>query len=278
VLSSEQMSEAQRMIVAPVAATQLAKALDDELLRQVVMPLAGKSFGFRTDRDERGGYDLATVRSVVMDAILLGFPLLGNAFNIIGGRFYGTRDGYQGKLQQRIAFSCSVDVPEMTEQLYQQGGYVPCSVTILWRELTSPPDMKTRRFERSYKCRLTKKNSVPVEFLTGKAERKAFKDLWAIVSGVGIDDYEAATEADASRAFATHHKTAAEVAVEKGPAGGTMTEEQVADLRDMAAEKGASEDDILAEFEARSWDELSAARVSIEDVREVLLRLAQGGE
>lgn len=81
----------------------LQEALTDDVIRKIFMPLMGSALGFRTDRDSKPAnerYGIETVRRCVMEAILRGFRPVGNEFNIIGGNFYGTQEGYDRKVKE----------------------------------------------------------------------------------------------------------------------------------------------------------------------------------
>jgi hypothetical protein len=78
-----------------------------------VVSLQGTDLGFRTDKDKTGGYPAAIVRDVTIEAILRGFKLVGNEFNIIAGRFYATRAG----MARMIA-----DFPGLTDLALTEGG------------------------------------------------------------------------------------------------------------------------------------------------------------
>lgn len=73
----------------------LRQALSDTFVQRALMPLQGTTLGFLTDQDGKGGYGLAVVRDCAIEAMLRGFQVVGNEFNIIAGRFYGTRAGFE---------------------------------------------------------------------------------------------------------------------------------------------------------------------------------------
>lgn len=63
-----------------------------------IIPLAGSPLGFKTDRDrksEKDRYSEEEILDVVTVALLKGFQLVGNEFNIIAGNFYGTKEGFE---------------------------------------------------------------------------------------------------------------------------------------------------------------------------------------
>jgi hypothetical protein len=76
--------------------------LRDAMTEDVVKPLMslqGSGLGFRTDQDSKGGYDWQTVRDCTIEAWLRGFYHVGNEFNVIAGRFYGAKAGFERKVK-----------------------------------------------------------------------------------------------------------------------------------------------------------------------------------
>ncbi len=76
------------------ATVQRREMLTPEVMKPI-MALQGSALGFRTDKDSSGGYQVETVREVLIEATMKGFRLLGNETNVIGGRFYAARDGFE---------------------------------------------------------------------------------------------------------------------------------------------------------------------------------------
>lgn len=74
----------------------MREALSDEFVKGALMPLMGSTLGFLTDQDSKPEkYGVAVVRDCTIEAMLRGFNPIGNEFNIISGRFYGTKNGYE---------------------------------------------------------------------------------------------------------------------------------------------------------------------------------------
>ena len=82
------------------AMNQLRDLIDDEVL-SAFMPLQGSSLGFRTDKDSTGGYKKEVVKEVMIEASLKGFAMVSNQTNIIGGRFYATKEGLEDYFKNR---------------------------------------------------------------------------------------------------------------------------------------------------------------------------------
>lgn len=74
------------------AVVALKNALTPEIMKPI-KELAGTKLGFKTDRDDQGGYGEGIMKDFVVECAMRGVPLIGNCANIIGGNFYLTREG-----------------------------------------------------------------------------------------------------------------------------------------------------------------------------------------
>src|SRR5579871_1767237 len=98
--------------------------LTDEVMAPV-MALMNTDIGFRTDRDPKQTnkqtgqpnipYAVNIVRDAFIESRLRGFHLVGNEFNIIAGRFYACKNGFERKVKELTKGTCeiSIDVPQM---------------------------------------------------------------------------------------------------------------------------------------------------------------------
>lgn len=94
-------------IVMAMAIKDLREALTPEAM-SAVKELAGTSLGFMTDKQVDKQYDVATIRECVVEAMIRGVGVVGNQFNIIAGRFYMARNGWEAKLRKA---GCTQIVP-----------------------------------------------------------------------------------------------------------------------------------------------------------------------
>lgn len=81
----------------------MRSALTDEFVKTTLMPLMGSTLGFLADRPnqkEPDPYGIQVVRDCAIEAMLRGFNVVGNEFNIIAGRFYGTRAGFERQVAE----------------------------------------------------------------------------------------------------------------------------------------------------------------------------------
>lgn len=100
-----------------LASKRVSELLTDEVMTVAIMPLKGKGYGFLSDEDARmlkgqGPYPLSTVRDVMIEAVMRGIRPTGNELNIIGGRFYMTKNGCKRKVKE---------FPGMTDLTVQLG-------------------------------------------------------------------------------------------------------------------------------------------------------------
>jgi len=94
-------------IVMAMAIKDLRDALTPEAM-SAVKELAGTSLGFMTDKQGDKQYDVNTIRECVVEAMIRGVGVVGNQFNIIAGRFYMARNGWEAKLRKA---GCTQIVP-----------------------------------------------------------------------------------------------------------------------------------------------------------------------
>lgn len=78
------------------------------------MSLQNTALGFRTDKAQ-GGYPEDVVKEAVIEASLRGLSPVGNQFNIISGRMYVTKEGFQFLLSQvpGLRYGLNLAVPVM---------------------------------------------------------------------------------------------------------------------------------------------------------------------
>lgn len=94
-------------IVMAMAIKDLREALTPEAMA-AVKELAGTSLGFLTDKKPNEQYSIDVIRECVVEAMIRGVGVVGNQFNIIAGRFYMARNGWEAKLRKA---GCTQIVP-----------------------------------------------------------------------------------------------------------------------------------------------------------------------
>lgn len=103
----------------------LRAALTDSFVQTTLMPLQGTKLGFLTDKDKDGGYGLNVVRDCCIEAMLRGFSVVGNEFNIIAAGFYGAKAGWERKVGEFPGLTDLVMQPGVPQTMGDKGALVP---------------------------------------------------------------------------------------------------------------------------------------------------------
>ena len=157
---------------------QLRKALTDEVMTEIVLPLVDTKAGFLTDRRPTAKnphpqpYSLQVLRNCVIDAILKGLALHGNQINIISGQVYITKEGYAALLKKLgVKYIIDAGAPIVN------GDTVTFSVSVNAKYQGEAISYKT-----SFMSKVTQYASF--DLLAGKATARAIKSLYTYVSGI----------------------------------------------------------------------------------------------
>lgn len=164
------------------------KFLNVPEVRGKVMALQGTEAGFLTDMDEKGGYDERTIVNAVTVALVSGFNLVNNEFNIISGKFYGAKAGYKRKCREfenerfKVIHVGDPDNGEILE--------APATVTVPMSITYTVLDKETQtKITKTLKKRIqfTKKSRDTVDAWLGKGAKRLYQRLLAEVSGMEFD-------------------------------------------------------------------------------------------
>lgn len=103
----------------------LREMFDQPEIKSRILALQDKAIGFRTDKDPNVmnrktnqpnvPYSWEVVKDCCIEATLRGLQLVGNQMNIISGRMYATKEGYDGlirKLPNVSNFEVTLNVPK----------------------------------------------------------------------------------------------------------------------------------------------------------------------
>ena len=165
---------------------KLRGLLSREMVEHYFMPLMGTRVGFLTDRDKEGKdgkklppYGWETVRDCIIDGACMGLAPVKNQFNIISGSMYPTKEGFSVLLKKigvKYYISTSGDRSKPTDQTAD----IECKV--LYE--TKGGDKKNFTY-----VAYPKKNAFSsLDQLKGKAERKAKKALYELITGIDLGD------------------------------------------------------------------------------------------
>ena len=175
------------------SAIDIIKAqLTDEYMKPI-MALQGSSLGFKTDQDtikekvngkwvtKKGdGYPMEIVKECIIDAIFLGLEVTGNQFNIIGGNFYPTREGFGFLLDKMQGLKKNFEYKNIQQPAGQKVAYV--TVNITWQMDGDVAKKQTIEFP------IKSNEYTSYDALIGKAERKAKRWLFNTIKGTDISD------------------------------------------------------------------------------------------
>lgn len=157
--------------------TEVAKALDP--LMDEFLPLAGSPLGFRLD----GQYGKPELRASMVEATLRGLPLVGNHFNVIQGRAYVTKEGYEFLVRNHPSvFNLQHDVLQPEEIKPVKGtkdvaAHMPFVANWVDSQGTEH-ELRTTVYVRMYGG-----NSSFYDGLVGKATRRGLKKVYESLVG-----------------------------------------------------------------------------------------------
>lgn len=167
-------SKFERTFTLAEAVGQLREQLTPAVLKPI-MGLQNTSIGFRTDKP--AGYDELTIRDAIIEATLRGLHPCGNEFNIIAGRCYITKEGFEHLLRNIPGLSYTIipGIPSIKE-----GGAV-IEMTIRWTYQGNSNEQKLPICVRV-------NQGMGADAIIGKATRKARAWLHATITGQEIAD------------------------------------------------------------------------------------------
>ncbi len=224
------LTEGKSGFAAAISMAEAIRSLKAMLTPQMMAPimeLQGKTLGFKTDKDATGGYDVETVRDVLIEATIKRFNVYGNQCNIIAGRFYATKEGFEDFFLRQAKAGKVTDLRDT----YSAAKIVNENEALVIGSASWKKEGIADKLENvSLQIRLNK--GMGLDAVKGKAKRKLLALVYSRVTGTVI------TEGEASEA-ATIDVQARNVA-EPGAAGATpgqtgpvmATEEQKAQLKE----------------------------------------------
>ena len=166
---------------------KLRSLMTQEIVETYFMPLMGSRVGFLTDRDKEVNgkkpvpYGWETVRDCIIDAACIGLAPIKNQFNIIAGSMYPTKEGYTALLK-KIGVKCYVSTSGDRSNPASQNADIECKVS--YKEPADPDRMKNFTYLAAPK----KNQYSSLDQLKGKAERKAKKALYELITGIDLGD------------------------------------------------------------------------------------------
>jgi hypothetical protein len=168
---------------------QLRDILTESAILSDFMPLQNTTLGFLTDKP--AGYDWETVRDVLIEALLRGFRPINNEYNIMSGRFYGAKNGfdritheYPGvqNLQVRLG------VPQLAGE---KGALVSCEAR--WLIDGKPMTVKcvpAKGDDFDSQIPVKVNSGMGPDAILGKATRKLYARVYQVLTGCSSDIVE----------------------------------------------------------------------------------------
>ena len=160
------------------AMSELKKLLTPEYMKPI-MELQGSILGFKTDKDNNGGYKESDVKNVLIDAVLMGLQPYGNQFNIIAGTMYPTKIGLGHLLKnfRGLKYSIVPGIPKINKE--RTGASVEMSVNY---------SIGTSSNKERLNLAIRMNRGMGVDAIIGKATRKARAWLYSTITGSEVVD------------------------------------------------------------------------------------------
>jgi len=198
----EQMPSFTRGLALGKAMKQLRELVDDNVMADVLQ-LAGSPLGFRTDKDEKGGYPKEVVKDAVIHCLLRGGSVVGNEMNIIAGKAYLTKEYYVRKCRELVH---DLRVIEHVPQMSSGGALVGMEATWVFEgRADSIRCVKTAEGDSRIAVRVN--SGMGVDAILGKAYRKLYARIYRRVTGSSWLEAEAANDPDEQATAITHTET-----------------------------------------------------------------------
>jgi len=170
------------------AIVELKKNLTPEYMKNI-MAMQGNKLGFRTDKDDKGGYPEDVVKNCLIEAVLTGVQPHSNQFNIIAGNMYITKEG-AGHLLKNIK-GLKYDIVPGLPHVNSDKSSAAITMKISWtyngesQEKEIPIPVKMNAY-------------MGLDAVIGKATRKARVWLFNTINGTEIMDGDAGETRDIS--------------------------------------------------------------------------------
>lgn len=168
----------------------LGQAITSEMM-QDIMALQGTGLGFLTDKGT-AGYPVDDVKTVAIEAALMGAHWVSNEFNIISARPYLTKNFFTRKLREFPGLTDLQLYPGVPVLMGEKGALVPYVAT--WR--LNGEEMRIERLltklddkqELDQRICIKVNSGMGADAILGKAERKIKAAIYARLTGSDLTD------------------------------------------------------------------------------------------
>lgn len=178
--SEETLAGFEKAYQIATAAQQLKALLTPEYMKPI-MALQGNRLGFKTDKDDKGGYSEDIVKNCLIEAVLTGVQPWGNQWNIIAGNTYVTKEGFGHLLANFKGLKDYEIIPGLPRINTEKTG-AAIMMKVKWT-LTNEPQQ-----ERDLDISVKMNAYMGVDAVIGKATRKARAWLHSKLTGVEIGE------------------------------------------------------------------------------------------
>jgi hypothetical protein len=188
-MKTDSVSQVQRSVQMSLAIKAVKSLLTPAMIDNYFMHLQGTALGFLTDKDKSGGYDAQTLQDVIAEAMLRGFYPINNEFNVISGRFYGTKNGFYRKVCE---FPGLTDLELLPGVPVLQGGGALVPYTARWKLDGNQCEMRRICTNEGGEGPLDQRIPVKVnqgmgaDAIIGKATRKILAAIYQQISGTDM--------------------------------------------------------------------------------------------
>lgn len=183
VIGDEQqlMSGFEKAYLIANATAQLKELLTPEYMKPI-MELQGNKLGFKTDRDDKGGYPMDVVKNCLIEAVLTGVQPFGNQFNIIAGNMYVTKEGfgYLLKKTKTLSYKLIPGLPRINNE--KTGAAVSVKAKYTYNGVSEQEDLEIPVKMNAY---------MGVDAILGKVTRKARAWLFNTIHDSEVADGDA---------------------------------------------------------------------------------------
>jgi hypothetical protein len=165
----------------------IREALPDTFIKENFMPLQNSALGFLTDAKE--GYPVEVVRDVLCEALLRGFMPVGNEFNIISGRFYGAKNGFERIVREFEGMRdlwFELGVPQLVGD---KGALVPVVAKWYFEGVEDQLNCVDKTKEGGIDARIPVRvnSGMGADGILGKATRKMYARIYQRLTGCAQD-------------------------------------------------------------------------------------------
>jgi hypothetical protein len=171
----------------------LRRAMTAQIM-EAIMDLQGTSLGFKTDRDDKGGYEVAIVRDCLIEATLRGAAPINNEWNIISSRPYLCLNYFKRILKEYPGLSDLELFPGVPYLVGTSGALVDYRAT--WRLDGKPMRLDRIKVKLADGQEIDQRIPVRVnsgqgaDAILGKAERKMRAAILAKITGTDFSEGE----------------------------------------------------------------------------------------